>query len=46
MRKARNRLEIDFLPPFGEPEVSLFGDVALYGGLIITSGIILGKILE
>ena len=46
MRKARNRLEIDLLPPFGEPEVSMVGDVAFYGGILIAGGIGLSKVLE
>lgn len=46
MRKARNRLEVDLLPPFGELEVSMAGDVAFYGGLLITGGIVISKILE
>lgn len=35
-RPARNELEIDLLPPFGEPEVSVFGDAAILGGTVIS----------
>ena len=33
-RRHQNKLTIDLLPPFGKPEITLFGSVALYGGLI------------
>lgn len=38
-RKAKNQLEIDLLPPFGEPEVEIFGEAALIGGLLIGGAI-------
>lgn len=44
IRPARNELEVDFLPPFGEPEVEIFGEAAVVGGLLIT-GAIAAKIL-
>lgn len=30
VRSTRSQLEIDFLPPYGDPEVSLPGEVATY----------------
>jgi len=34
-RPARNELEVDLLPPFGKPEVSVFGDAAILGGVLV-----------
>lgn len=33
VRSTRNQLEIDLLPPYGDPEVSLPGEVATYAAL-------------
>lgn len=30
IRSTRNQLEIDFLPPYGDPEVSIPGEFATY----------------
>lgn len=30
VRATRNQLEIDYLPPYGDPEVSIPGEVATY----------------
>jgi len=39
-RNYRNKLTIDLLPPFGKPEVSLFGTIAFVGGLLIVLAVI------
>ena len=41
-RKAKNKFEIDFLPPFGVPEVSIFGDAAI----LATALFFVGKIVK
>lgn len=43
-RRARNKLEIDLLPPFGVPEVNFYGDVALVAGTILALGFTVKKI--
>jgi len=40
-RKAKNQLEIDLLPPFGQPEVDIVGEGALIGGLLICGAVAL-----
>lgn len=30
IRSTRNQLEIDYLPPYGDPEVSIPGELATY----------------
>jgi len=38
VRASRNQIEIDLLPPYGDPEVSLPGEFATYvvlGGLLV-----------
>lgn len=30
VRPTRNQAEVDFLPPYGDPEVSLGGELATY----------------
>lgn len=37
--KIKNKVLIDFFPPFGKPEITLVGSVALYGGFLIVAGI-------
>lgn len=37
--KIKNKVLIDFFPPFGKPEITLVGSVALYGGILIAVGI-------
>ena len=45
MRVSRsNTLLVDFFPPFGKPEVTLAGSVAMVAGVIIAVGIVV-KIL-
>ncbi len=34
-RSANNQVDIDLLPPFGEPEVSIIGEAAVYAGVAI-----------
>lgn len=38
VRATHNQLEVDYLPPYGDPEVSIPGEVATYavvGGLLV-----------
>jgi len=38
VRASRNQLEVDYLPPYGDPEVSIPGELATYavvGGLTV-----------
>lgn len=44
-RPAKNELEIDPLPPFGVPEVNMYGQVALLAGTLVATGYVL-KILQ
>lgn len=40
VRASRNQLEVDYLPPYGDPEVSIPGELATYavvGGLAVTA---------
>ena len=30
VRATRNQIEIDYLPPYGDPEVSIPGEIATY----------------
>ena len=30
VRSSRNQAEVDFLPPYGDPEVNMLGEVATY----------------
>ena len=45
-RLANNRFEVDLLPPYGKPEVSIFGEAATYAAIIFACGFILSKALE
>lgn len=40
-RKARYKFEVDLLPPFGVPEVNMYGQVALLAGTIVATGYVL-----
>lgn len=40
-RPAKNKLEIDLLPPFGVPEVNMYGQVALLAGTLVAAGYVL-----
>jgi len=33
VRASRNQIEIDYLPPYGDPEVNVLGEVATYVAL-------------
>lgn len=38
VRATHNQLEVDYLPPYGDPEVSIPGEIATYvavGGLVL-----------
>lgn len=40
VRASRNQLEVDYLPPYGDPEVSIPGELATYavvGGLTVAA---------
>lgn len=41
VRNAKNKFEVDFLPPYGEPEVTLTGEIATIAGVIFTAGLVL-----
>lgn len=37
IRSTRSQLEVDYLPPYGDPEVSLPGEAATYLALGVTA---------
>lgn len=39
VRATRNQIEVEYLPPYGDPEVSIPGEVATY---VIVSGLLVG----
>ena len=41
VRMAKNKFEVDFLPPFGKPEVILTGEIAKVAGIIFVAGLVL-----
>ncbi|MCK4669801.1 MAG: hypothetical protein KAT43_01265 [Nanoarchaeota archaeon] len=41
VRLAKNRFEVDFLPPYGKPEVTLTGEIATIAGIIFAAGLAL-----
>ena len=45
IRFTKNQFEVDFLPPYGKPEVTLTGEIATIAGIIFATGLVL-KYLE
>jgi len=45
IRNARNKFEVDLLPPYGKPEVTLTGEIATIAGIIFAVGLTI-KYLE
>ena len=41
VRMAKNKFEVDFLPPFGKPEVTITGEIATAAAMIFTAGLVL-----
>jgi len=46
VRSTRNQMEIDYLPPYGDPEVSIPGEVATYLALGVTTAEVLDRLGE
>lgn len=45
VRFAKNQFEVDFLPPYGKPKVTLTGEIATIAGVIFAVGLVF-KYLE
>lgn len=43
-RPARNKFEVDYLPPYGKPEVTITGEAATYAGVLFGIGILLKQL--
>lgn len=44
VRSSRNQAEIDCLPPYGDPEVSIPGEVATYAALGVAAVEVLDRV--
>ncbi len=45
-RTANNRFEVDLLPPYGQPEVSIIGEAASYASLVFVTGLLVSRIFN
>ena len=46
VRASRSQAEIDYLPPYGDPEVSIPGEIATYVALGVVSVELLDRLVD
>ena len=46
VRASRSQVEIDYLPPYGDPEVSIPGEIATYVALGVVSVELLDRFVD